>query len=122
MSYTRFAYSDLQVSHPRFSERDTVTLSFTLSNTGAVQGEEVVQLYVRDELASVARPVKELKDFQRVKLSAGASTTVTFRLTADRLSMLNEALEEITEPGTFRLMIGGSSKDIRLRTVIALME
>lgn len=120
LSYTSFTYSDLQVSHPTFTMKDTVTLSFTVTNTGALAGEEVVQLYVRDELASVARAVKELKDFQRVKLAAGASTTVTFHLTADRLSMLNEALEEVTEPGTFRLMIGGSSKDIRLRTVIAL--
>jgi beta-glucosidase len=86
-----------------------------------VHGEEVVQLYVRDELASVSRPVKELKDFQRVALAPGASQRVTFQLTADRLSMLNEAMQEVTEPGNFRLMIGGSSKDIRLRTVIELV-
>jgi len=66
--------------------------------------------------------VKELKDFQRVKLAAGASTTVTFRLTADHLSMLNEALQEVTEPGAFRLMIGVSSKDIRMRSVITLRD
>lgn len=122
LSYTSFTYSDLQVSHPTFTMKDTVTLSFTVTNTGAMAGEEVVQLYIRDELASVARPVKELKDFQRVALVPGASQRLTFRLTADRLSMLNEALEEVTEPGTFRLMIGGSSKDIRLRSIIEVLE
>jgi len=99
-----------------------VLISCKITNEGPVAGEEVVQLYVRDEVASVSRPVKELKDFQRVKLEAGASATVTFRLTAAQLSLLNEAMQEVTEPGTFRLMVGGSSKDIRLRTVIALVE
>ncbi len=118
LSYTRFAYTDMKFSHPTFTAKDTVTITFTLTNEGPVAGEEVVQLYVRDEVASVSRPVKELKDFQRVNLEAGASTTVTFRLAADRLSMLNEAMQEVTEPGVFRLMIGGSSKDIRLRTTV----
>jgi beta-glucosidase len=122
LSYTRFAYADLKLSHSTFTAKDTVTISFTITNEGPVAGEEVVQLYVRDEVASVTRPVKELKDFQRVKLAAGASTTVTFRLTADHLSMLNEALQEVTEPGAFRLMIGGSSKDIRMRSVIILRD
>ena len=99
-----------------------MTITFTLTNEGPVVGEEVVQLYVRDELASVARAVKELKDFQRVKLDAGGSATVTFRITADRLSMLNEAWQQVTEPGAFRLMLGGSSKDIRLRAVVELVE
>ena len=122
LSYTSFTYGNLHLSDSTFTAKDTVRITFTLTNTGAAAGEEVVQLYVHDELASVTRPVKELKDFKRVKLAAGASTTVTFSLTADRLSMLNEALEEVTEPGTFRLMIGGSSKDIRLRTVLELEE
>ncbi|MBL8000818.1 MAG: glycoside hydrolase family 3 C-terminal domain-containing protein [Flavobacteriales bacterium] len=120
LSYTSFTYSDLLISDSTFTAKDTVHISFTVTNTGEVDGEEVVQLYVRDELASVTRPVKELKDFQRVKLAGGASQRVTFHLTAERLSMLNEALVEVTEPGAFRLMIGGSSKDIRLRTVIEL--
>lgn len=122
LSYTSFAYSDLRVSQARFTTTDKVLLTFTLTNTGTMAGEEVVQLYVHDELASVARPVKELKDFQRVKLDAGGSATVTFRITADQLSMLNEALQEVTEPGAFRLMLGGSSKDIRLRAVVELVE
>jgi beta-glucosidase len=122
LSYTRFAYSDLRISDSTFTVKDTVLISCKITNEGPVAGEEVVQLYVRDEVASVSRPVKELKDFQRVKLAPGASTTVTFRLTAAQLSMLNEAMQEVTEPGTFRLMIGGSSKDIRLRTVITLRD
>jgi beta-glucosidase len=122
LSYSRFAYSDLKLSHSSFTATDTVLISCKITNEGPVAGEEVVQLYVRNEVASVSRPVKELKDFQRVKLEAGASATVTFRLTAAQLSLLNEAMQEVTEPGTFRLMVGGSSKDIRLRTVIALVE
>jgi len=122
LSYTSFAYSDLRISDSTFTLKDTVLISCKITNEGPVAGEEVVQLYVRDEVASVSRPVKELKDFQRVKLEAGASATVTFRLTAAQLSLLNEAMQEVTEPGTFRLMVGGSSKDIRLRTVIALVE
>jgi beta-glucosidase len=118
LSYTRLAYTDMKLSHSTFTAKDTVTITFTLTNEGTVSGEEVVQLYVRDEVASVTRPVKELKDFERVILEAGASSTVTFRITADRLSMLNEAMQEVTEPGAFRLMIGGSSRYIRLRTVV----
>ena len=118
LSYTSFEYGDLKLSRSTFASKDTVLVTFSVKNTGAVSGEEVVQLYAHDELASIARPVKELKGFQRVALAAGESKTVTFKLNASMFAFPNEAMEEVTEPGMFRIMIGGSSKDIRLRALI----
>ncbi len=122
LSYSSFEYSDLKVSRTTFTEKDTVRITFTLKNASKVAGEEVVQLYTHDELASVARPVKELKGFQRVALAAGETRTVSFTLDAGMLTLFNEAMEEVTEPGIFRVMIGGSSKDIRLRAMVELKE
>jgi beta-glucosidase len=84
-------------------------------NAGALAGDEVVQLYVRDELSSVARPVMELAGFQRVHLEPGQSADVVFELGPDRLRMLDERMRRVVEPGAFRVMVGASSKDIRLR-------
>lgn len=122
LSYTSFEYSDLKLSRSTFTAKEPLILSFKLKNTGAVAGEEVVQLYTHDELASVARPVKELKGFQRVALAPGETKTVSFTLDASMLTLFNEAMEEVTEPGMFRVMIGGSSKDIRLRAMVELKE
>lgn len=122
LSYTRFAYSDLRLSRSTFNAQDSVVISFQLKNVGDVAGEEVVQLYTHDELASVARPVKELKGFQRVALAPGETRTVSFTLDAHMLTLFNEAMEEVTEPGLFRVMIGASSKDVRLRTMVELLE
>lgn len=118
LSYTSFAYSDLKLDRTSFTAKDTLVISFTLKNDGPVAGEEVVQLYTHDELASTVRPVKELKCFQRVALKPGESKRVSFKLHAGMLTLFNEAMQEVTEPGTFRVMIGGSSKDIRLRTMV----
>ncbi|MCB9284687.1 MAG: glycoside hydrolase family 3 C-terminal domain-containing protein [Lewinellaceae bacterium] len=114
LSYTTFEYSDavLEKRHP---SSDTTVLFFTLKNAGAWDGEEVVQLYIRDELSSVSRPVKELKGFQRVFLKAGEERRLSFDITPDMLSMLNEDMETVVEPGFFRIMVGGSSRDIRVR-------
>ncbi len=122
LSYTSFEYSDLQLDRTSFSAKDTVVISFTLTNSGAVFGEEVVQLYTHDELASTVRPMKELKGFQRVALKPGESKRVAFTLHAGMLTLFNEAMEEVTEPGMYRVMIGGSSKDIRLRAMVEFTE
>ena len=90
-------------------------MTCTVKNTGSRAGDEVVQLYLRDVLASVARPVMELKGFRRVSLKPGESQTVTFEIGPDALRLLDAALHWTVEPGVFRLMIGASSKDIRLR-------
>lgn len=122
LSYTTFHYDSLHVDKPRFHRNDTVVLRCHVTNTGAVAGDEVVQLYFRDELASMTRPVKELLDFQRITLEPGETRAVSFRITTAQLAFLNAELNTITEPGTFRLMVGASSKDIRLRTVVELVD
>jgi beta-glucosidase len=86
-----------------------------VKNTGQREGDEVVQLYVRDLVASVARPVMELEGFRRVRLRPGEETEVSFELGPAELRMLDEDLRWVVEPGTFRVMVGSSSKDIRLR-------
>lgn len=122
LSYTEFAYSDLTITKPTATIGDTIQLSFLLKNTGKYAGSEVVQLYINDEVASVARPVKELKGFQKITLNPGASQRVVMNITPDMLAMWNTDMQEVIEPGFFRIMIGGSSKDIRLRTRIELTQ
>ena len=120
LSYTEFQYSDLQLSSQRLRIGDTLEVSCRIQNTGQRAGEEVVQLYLHDELASVARPVKELKDFQRVSLQPGESRLVRFRIHPGMLRMLDAQLKEVIEPGSFRMMIGTSSADTRLRAVFTV--
>ena len=115
LSYTTFEYSDLSIEPATMGPAGTATVRCAVKNTGSRAGDEVVQLYIRDVLGSVARPVMELKGFQRVSLAPGASTTVTFAIGPDQLRMLDRDLKWIVEPGAFRIMIGSSSKDIRLR-------
>jgi beta-glucosidase len=115
LSYTTFEYSDLSIEPATMGPAGTATVRCAVKNTGSRAGDEVVQLYIRDVLGSVARPVMELKGFQRVSLAPGASTTVTLAIGPDQLRMLDRDLKWIVEPGAFRIMIGSSSKDIRLR-------
>lgn len=115
LSYTRFEYSNFLLRKTQVSKTDSTTLSFTLKNTGSRAGDEVVQLYIRDLLSSVARPVMELKGFQRIHLKAGESKQVAFNITPELLSMLNKEMQPIVEPGDFRIMVGSSSRDLRLK-------
>jgi beta-glucosidase len=117
LSYTDFEYSKLKLDKSTIAVGDSVEVRFNIKNTGKYQGDEVVQLYLHDELASVARPVKELKGFQRVSLEPGEEKELTFLITPDLLTMLDIHLKEVIEPGKFRLMIGSSSTDIRLREI-----
>ena len=87
-----------------------------------MDGDEVVQLYIRDELASLARPVMELKGFQRIALRKGESKTVRFTITPAMLSMINLDGKTVLEPGDFRIMIGASSKDLRLKTLLTVQQ
>lgn len=118
LSYTTFEYSDLKVDKPLFAVGESAKVSFKIKNNGKYKGDEVVQLYIRDEFASVARPVKELKGFQRISLKPGEEKTIEFIITPDLLKMYDADMKEVIEPGTFRIMIGSSSADIRLRTVL----
>ena len=92
---------------------EQVDVSVTITNTGKYDGEEIVQLYLRDKVGSIARPVKELKDFRKIFLKAGESETVTFVIRKEKLSFYNQQLQWVAEPGDFQIMIGASSKDIR---------
>ena len=115
LSYTRFEYSHLSIEPATLAPSGSATVTCTVKNAGTRAGDEVVQLYIRDVLASVARPVMELEGFARVPLAPGESKTVTFTLGPGELRMLDRDMHWIVEPGVFRVMIGSSSKDIRLR-------
>jgi beta-glucosidase len=114
LSYTTFDYSNLMIKPKRVPVDGEVTIKVDITNTGKRNGEEVAQLYVNDILASVTRPVKELKAFARIYLKAGEKKTVTFRLPADSLAFYNKKMERKVEPGVFKVIIGRSSADIRL--------
>jgi beta-glucosidase len=118
LSYTSFAYGNLKFSRKEIHSNDSVIVTFDLKNSGHYAGEEVVQLYLRDLVAQPVRPVKELKDFQKVMLRPGESKTLTFTIDRDKLSFYNENLEWIAQPGEFKVMIGSASDDIRLEGII----
>ncbi len=120
LSYTQFAYSDLQIDKKQMTENDTTILSFQLKNIGEYDGDEVVQLYIHDEYASVARPVMELKGFQRVSLKKGETKTIHFSITKELLEMYDSAMKKVVEPGNFRIMIGASSRDLRLKETLKI--
>lgn len=115
LSYTSFAYADLTISPAAIDPTATATVQCTVRNTGTRAGDEVVQLYVRDVLASTVRPVMQLEGFQRIHLRPGESRTVAFHLGPPELHMLDESMHWVVEPGAFRVMVGSSSRDIRLR-------
>ncbi|HRE38747.1 MAG TPA: glycoside hydrolase family 3 N-terminal domain-containing protein [Chitinophagaceae bacterium] len=116
LSYTQFQYSDIRLTKNQYRANDKIEVIITLTNTGNYDGEEVVQLYIRDVAASVVRPVKELKGFQKVSLKKGEAKEVRFMLTADDLRFYNDRLQFIYEPGEFKLYIGGSSNDVKETT------
>lgn len=122
LSYTTFQYSDLKVTKNKITDSEKVEISFNLTNTGKYAGDEVVQLYLRDRVGSVVRPIIELKDFKKIHLNAGETMNIQFVIDKEELSFYNEKLEWTTEPGEFDLMIGSSSSDIRLRSVIELLK
>jgi beta-glucosidase len=122
LSYTTFEYSDLQLSSQRISSRESITVSCTVRNSGGLKGEEVVQLYLHDMISDVARPINELKGFKRVSLESGERKVLQFTLDPESLSHLGVNMKRIIEPGDFRVMIGSSSKDIRLKGIFNVYE
>lgn len=115
MSYNRFEYDFLSITPEKVGPTGVVTIGFEVKNVGDRAGDEVVQLYVCDVVASVSRPVKELKGFRRIRLEAGEKRTVTFKLSADQLAFYDRYMRLVVEPGTFEVMVGDSSADIRLK-------
>lgn len=114
LSYTRFAYSDLRITPDRIGPQGTVTVRCKVKNVGARQGDEVVQLYLRDEVSSVTTYVKVLRGFDRISLDPGEEQEVTFTLTPQHLGLWDKQMQFCVEPGRFRVMVGASSTDIRL--------
>jgi len=112
LSYTTFKLSNLQVSAPRIRATDKLTVSVDVENSGQRVGDEVVQLYIRDVVASMSRPVKELKGFQRVTLRPGEKRRVEFTLSHDHLAFWNREMRFVVEPGEFRVMVGSNSRDV----------
>ncbi|MBN8666088.1 MAG: beta-glucosidase BglX [Chitinophagales bacterium] len=117
LSYTQFTYSDVTVSSTNLKGNQKLTASVTVTNSGKLDGKEVVQLYIRDVVGSVTRPMKELKGFQKVELKAGESKTVTFTITPEDLKFYNYILKYDWEPGEFQIMIGGNSKEVKMKSV-----
>jgi beta-glucosidase len=120
LSYTSFDYSALTIEPAVIGPTGTATVRCRVKNVGTRAGAEVVQLYIHDEVASVARPVMALAGFARVQLAPGEQREVVFRVGPDRLRLLDQAMHWVVEPGDFRVMVGSSSRDIRLRGVLTV--
>ena len=115
LSYTTFAYSDLKIENPVIGVQGSVKLSCKVKNTGKVAGDEVVQLYLHDEMSSVTTYVKVLRGFERIHLESGEEKVIDFVLTPQELGLWNKDNHFVVEPGTFAVMVGSSSQDIRLQ-------
>lgn len=113
LSYTTFQYSDIALSASAMGQDGSITAAVTVTNTGKRDGAEVVQLYIRDLVGSITRPVKELKGFEKIFLKAGESKTVTFKITPELLRFYDYDLKQVAEPGDFDVMIGGDSRNVR---------
>ena len=114
LSYTDFEYGNLKIEPRKVNAGGTLDISLTIKNTGKVLGDEVVQFYVRDEYASMPRPVKELKGFTRVTLLPGEIKQISFHFPVNQMAFYDVDHKLILEPGTFKVMIGSSSATIRL--------
>ncbi len=114
LSYTSFEYSNIVITPLAIPVNGEANITLRIMNTGKTEGTEVVQLYIRDVLASVTTPVKSLKGFQRITLKPGESGVVNFAIGPDHLSLWNRDMKKVVEPGEFKIMIGSSSEDIRL--------
>jgi beta-glucosidase len=122
LSYTKFEYTELKFEHQKIKQGESTRVKFRIKNIGSRDGDEVVQLYIRDLVSSVAQPIKQLKGFQRIHLKAGEEKEVSFLISPDLLKILNDKMQWVVEPGDFRIMIGASSKDIRLRDVLEVVK
>lgn len=109
LSYTRFSYQNLKISKEQFSKNESVTVSVEVTNTGNFDGSEVVQLYLRDLVGTITRPVKELKGFEKVFIKKGETKTITFTISEEDLKFYNSDLDFVAEPGTFEVFIGPDS-------------
>lgn len=116
LSYTTYQYGELKLDSKTMRPDGQITVTIPVTNTGNRDGIEVVQLYIRDVVSSIARPVKELKGFQRLSLKAGETATATFTIDASKLKFYNYDLKEVVEPGEFDVMVGPNSRDLKRAT------
>jgi len=117
LSYTQFEYGDIQLSSKQLKGNQKLTVTVQVKNTGAVTGKEVVQLYIRDMVGSITRPVQELKGFNKIELAPGESKNVSFEITPETLKFYNSDLKFDWESGDFQIMVGGNSKDVKSSTI-----
>ena len=117
LSFTTFKYSNLRLAQDAIGAEGQTTVTVDVTNSGAVRGDEVAQLYIHQTVSSVTRPVKELRGFKRVSLNSGETRTVEFTLGPDELSYLNRDMKRVVEPGTFEVMVGGNSVDLITTTL-----
>ena len=120
LSYTEFSYSNLKLSSPAIKSNQSVNVSVEVANTGKADGEEVIQLYVGDDMSSLARPAKELKGYAKISLKQGEKKTVNFTLTPTDFSFYNKDMKWVLEPGTFSIMVGASSADIKFTEKLSI--
>jgi len=113
LSYSKFSYSDIKLNKATIGMNETLEVSVTVTNTSSVAGSEVVQLYIRDLSADIARPVKELKGFEKITLNGSESKVVTFKLTKEELSYWNNELKRKADPGQFKVFVGGNARDVK---------
>ena len=113
LSYTTFKYGDLVLDKTSMTQADSIRATITVTNTGNFDGDEIVQLYIRDVVGAVSRPVKELKGFSRISLKKGETKTVNFVIDADKLKFYNSTLDYVCEPGEFKVMVGPNSRDLQ---------
>jgi len=121
LSYSTFNYKNAKVSPESIGPEGDTKVAVDVTNTGKVQGDEVVQLYIRDEVSSVTRPVKELRGFRRVTLAPGETKTVEFSLGFSELAFLNRDMHRVVEPGSFKIMVGGNSREL-IETKLNVVE
>jgi beta-glucosidase len=122
LSYTTYSYNNLKLSQGKITRQETVSVSVEVTNSGKVDGEEIVQLYIRDEYSSATRPVKELKDFVKIFLKAGETGEITFNLPAEKLAFYDKNMKWGVETGNFKIMVGSSSRDEDLKVADLWVE
>jgi beta-glucosidase len=115
LSYTTFEYSNLRIEPREINNEGEVEISVDVKNTGALKGDEVVQLYINDIISSTSKPVKELRGYERISLNPGEMKTVKLKLLPEDLSLFDRNMNFVVEPGIFEILVGSSSEDIRLK-------
>ncbi|MDN5447302.1 MAG: fibronectin type III-like domain-contianing protein, partial [Lactococcus lactis] len=113
LSYTSFSYSDMTLSATELKDSETLTVEVTVKNSGKYAGKEIVQLYLRDIVGEVVRPVKELKGYQKIELAAGAEKTVSFKVTEEQLRYVHQDCSFSSDSGVFEVMVGPSSAEVQ---------